>query len=96
MDRAWEKLGSEVPEVKHPPSEYIRQHCWFTTQPMEEPSQRPFFQQMLDAIDMDSYRVEKRAMQKIILPDQDAEIGDLVEEYYRSLARSGNRPGGGN
>ena len=29
---------------------------------------------ILDAIDMDSYRVEKREMQKILLPDQDAEI----------------------
>ena len=29
---------------------------------------------ILDAIDMDSYRVEKRAMQKILLPDEDAEI----------------------
>ena len=29
---------------------------------------------ILDAIDMDSYRVEKRAMQKIILTDEDAEI----------------------
>ena len=29
---------------------------------------------ILDAIDMDSYRVEKQAMQKIVLPDEDAEI----------------------
>ena len=29
---------------------------------------------ILDAIDMDSYRVEKRAVQKILLPDEDAEI----------------------
>ena len=29
---------------------------------------------ILDAIDMDSYRVEKQAMQKIALPDEDAEI----------------------
>ena len=29
---------------------------------------------ILDAIDMDSYRVEKRAMQQIMLPDEDAEI----------------------
>ena len=29
---------------------------------------------ILDAIDMDSYRVEKRAMQNIILPDEDAEV----------------------
>ena len=32
---------------------------------------------ILDAIDMDSYRVEKRAMEKIVLPDEDAEIGPL-------------------
>ena len=31
---------------------------------------------ILDAIDMDSYRVEKRAVQKILLPDEDAEIDD--------------------
>ena len=29
---------------------------------------------ILDAIDMDSYRVEKQSMQKISLPDEDAEI----------------------
>ena len=29
---------------------------------------------ILDAIDMDSYRVEKRAVQNILLPDEDAEI----------------------
>ena len=29
---------------------------------------------ILDAIDLDSYRVEKQAMQRIMLPDQDAEI----------------------
>ena len=29
---------------------------------------------ILEAIDMDSYRVEKQAMQKIMLPDEDAEI----------------------
>ena len=32
---------------------------------------------ILDAIDLDSYRVEKQAMQKILLPDKDAEIGPV-------------------
>ena len=32
---------------------------------------------ILDAIDLDSYRVEKQAMQKIPLPDEDAEIGPI-------------------
>ena len=29
---------------------------------------------ILDAVDLDSYRVEKQAMQRIMLPDEDAEI----------------------
>ena len=32
---------------------------------------------ILEAIDLESYRVEKKAMQKIILPDEDAEIGPV-------------------
>ena len=32
---------------------------------------------ILEAIDMDSYRVEKRAAMKIALPDEDAEIGPI-------------------
>ena len=32
---------------------------------------------ILDAVDLDSYRVEKQAMQKILLPDEDAEIGPV-------------------
>ena len=32
---------------------------------------------ILDALDLDSYRVEKQAMQKILLPDEEAEIGPV-------------------
>ncbi len=38
------------------------------------PKEEDLSKGILDAIDMDSYRVEKRAMQKILLPDEDAEI----------------------
>ena len=37
LDHAWSRMRSEVPHVKRPPSEYIREHFWFTTQPVEEP-----------------------------------------------------------
>ena len=37
MDKHWERLRVEMPHVKRPPSEYIREHVWFTTQPIEEP-----------------------------------------------------------
>ena len=29
-------MRDEVPHVKRPPSEYIREHFWVSTQPMEE------------------------------------------------------------
>ena len=38
------------------------------------PEEEDLSKGILDAIDMDSYRVEKRAMQRIVLPDEDAEI----------------------
>jgi predicted TIM-barrel fold metal-dependent hydrolase len=37
MDKHWERLRQETPHVKRPPSEYVREHVWFTTQPIEEP-----------------------------------------------------------
>ena len=37
MDKHWERMRKEVPHLKRPPSEYVREHCWFTTQPIEEP-----------------------------------------------------------
>jgi predicted TIM-barrel fold metal-dependent hydrolase len=37
LDDAWEHLRVDVPHLTRPPSEYIREHIWFTTQPIEEP-----------------------------------------------------------
>lgn len=37
LDRLWRRMRDETPRVKRPPSEYIREHVWFTSQPMEEP-----------------------------------------------------------
>jgi uncharacterized protein len=36
MDEIWKKRRSDVPWVTRPPSEYIREHVWFTTQPLED------------------------------------------------------------
>ena len=40
MDKHWERMRSETPHVTRPPSEYVREHVWFTTQPIEEPETR--------------------------------------------------------
>jgi predicted TIM-barrel fold metal-dependent hydrolase len=37
MDKHWRHMRAETPHLKRPPSEYVREHVWFTTQPMEEP-----------------------------------------------------------
>jgi predicted TIM-barrel fold metal-dependent hydrolase len=37
LDREWERHRGEVPELKRRPSDYIRDHVWLTTQPVEEP-----------------------------------------------------------
>src|SRR5579883_570166 len=45
MDRAWRLLKDEVPDLKRPPSEYVRDRFWFTTQPVEEPPRAADFEQ---------------------------------------------------
>ena len=37
LDRNWKRLKAEVPHLRKAPSEYIREHFFITTQPMEEP-----------------------------------------------------------
>ena len=44
------------------------------------PKEEDLSKGILEAIDMDSYRVEKQAMQKIMLADEDAEIGPIPTE----------------
>jgi len=37
MDRSWKSLRVQVPWVKRPPSDYVIEHCRFTTEPVDEP-----------------------------------------------------------
>jgi predicted TIM-barrel fold metal-dependent hydrolase len=38
LDAAWEVMGQDHPRLRRRPSEYIDEHVWFTTQPIEEPA----------------------------------------------------------
>jgi predicted TIM-barrel fold metal-dependent hydrolase len=40
LDRSWKRLKAEAPSLTQAPSEYVHQHFWVTTQPIEEP-ERP-------------------------------------------------------
>lgn len=53
MDRVWQESKTEVPYLRRPPSDYVREHFWFTTQPIDEPARPEFFDQLLSHMGMD-------------------------------------------
>ncbi|GAA3046885.1 amidohydrolase family protein [Pseudonocardia yunnanensis] len=53
LDDAWTQLRADVPHLRKPPSEYIREHFWFTTQPIEEPDDPTHLEIALAHIGMD-------------------------------------------
>ena len=53
LDAAYGRLREEVPHLTRLPSEYIRDHFWLTTQPVEEPAEPAHFRQLLEHLDMD-------------------------------------------
>jgi predicted TIM-barrel fold metal-dependent hydrolase len=48
LDSAWSLLKDEIPHLKRLPSEYVREHVYLTTQPVEEPHRPEYFLQMLE------------------------------------------------
>jgi hypothetical protein len=51
FDSAWSQLRDEVSHLERRPSEYIRDHFWYSTQPMEEPEQDHHLLQAIQALD---------------------------------------------
>jgi hypothetical protein len=50
LDKYWKRLRAEVPSLTRAPSEYIREHIWVTTQPIEEPERPGDMLQILEWI----------------------------------------------
>ncbi len=53
MDKVWSRLKAETPELERLPSEYIRDHIWMTTQPMEEPFEQESLRETIEWIGWD-------------------------------------------
>jgi uncharacterized protein len=53
LDKNWKGLRREIPWTTRPPSEYIREHVRFTTQPVDAPANPKFLRQIVDQLGSD-------------------------------------------
>jgi predicted TIM-barrel fold metal-dependent hydrolase len=53
LDRAWDAMREDHPHLSRRPSEVVREHFWFTTQPLDDPETPEYLGQLLDQLDMD-------------------------------------------
>jgi hypothetical protein len=53
LDKLWTRMRSEVPHVRRPPSESIRERFWYTTQPIEETEEPGDLREIIDWIGWD-------------------------------------------
>lgn len=73
LDAAWKKLKAEVPLLKRKPSEYVQEHIWFTTQPMEEPANPQHFVELIE-----SFNLHERLMFSTDYPHWDFDAPDAA------------------
>ncbi|MDF2726176.1 MAG: amidohydrolase [Paenibacillus sp.] len=55
MDKAYKQLKATMPWLKRLPSEYIRDHCLLSTQPIEEPEDPKHLINIFDMIDAENF-----------------------------------------
>jgi predicted TIM-barrel fold metal-dependent hydrolase len=54
LDKNYMALRAQVPWLKRMPSDYIRDHCFFTTQPIEEPANPKHLKSIFEMIDAEN------------------------------------------
>ena len=74
--RTYGFLASVLP-YGHPEWEELSIFLTLLTPKLPAPKEEDLSQGILDSIDMDSYRVEKKAMQKIMLSDEEGEVDSV-------------------
>lgn len=53
MDKLWKGLRDAVPWLERPPSEYVREHLYFSTQPISEPEDPAHLSYLLEMFHAD-------------------------------------------
>lgn len=51
LDASWRVMREEVPHLHRKPSEYISDHFWFTTQPLDQPPQRDWLVELFSQLE---------------------------------------------
>ncbi|MGH7911638.1 MAG: amidohydrolase family protein, partial [Candidatus Dormibacteraceae bacterium] len=52
LDKEWKGLRRDVPWVRRPPSEYLREHVRFTTQPLDAPPEADGLRRLIEDSDL--------------------------------------------
>jgi predicted TIM-barrel fold metal-dependent hydrolase len=55
LDKIWKRLRDEVPHLRRAPSEYLRDHLWVSTQPMEETEQPEHLLDLMNWVGWDRF-----------------------------------------
>ena len=55
LDKNWKQMKDEVPHLKRAPSEYLREHIWVSTQPMEEAEEPEHLIEMMEWVGWDRF-----------------------------------------
>lgn len=90
LDRSWKQLRSEVPHLDRLPSEVIREHIWFTTQPIEEPERPEQFGQFLEQLDMNDHLLFSSDYPHWDFDAPDSAIPHSVPKPVRDAIMAGN------
>jgi uncharacterized protein len=53
LDRSYQLLRDSIPALERAPSEYCREHFWYTTQPIEEPERPEYLIDVTEALGAD-------------------------------------------
>jgi uncharacterized protein len=53
MDNNWKRMKDEVPHLRKAPSEYLREHFWVSTQPMEEAEEPEHLVEVMEWVGFD-------------------------------------------
>ena len=53
LDKHWKRLKSEAPHLRRLPSEYVHDHFWLTTQPLDEPDDEGDLAEIFESVGVD-------------------------------------------